>query len=401
MAVYDYQGLDRSGKAAVGMIDADNPRLARVKLRKSGIFPTDVSLRDASAVSEGLFSGRMTLAQTALLTRQWATLLGAGIPLIEAVTTLIEQTEGQAARKTCIDIREKVREGMTLASALDRHPKVFSSLYRQMVRAGEASGTLEQVMLRLADHLENQARLADRMISILAYPVLMLGISLLILLFLLTFVVPKVVVIFTDLRHALPLPTVILIAFSDFFVHYGWMVGLLGVAAMLLIRRHIATPRGRAQYDRMILTVPLIGRVVRMVAISRCTRTLATLLASGVPILEALSIAQQVVGNRVLEEAIQQANINIREGDSIADPLKRSGLFPPMVIQMIATGEKSGQLERMLQKVSESYDNEVETTMTRITALLSPLMILGMGLVVFFIVTAILLPIFEISQAVR
>jgi general secretion pathway protein F len=400
MAVYDYKGLDRNGKTTAGMIDADNPRLARARLRKGGIFPTAVSLRDAVA-EVSLFPGRMSLAQTAVLTRQWATLLGAGIPLIEAVTTLIEQTEGETARKTCLDIRERIREGMTLAAALDRHPRIFSPLYRQMVRAGEAGGQIEQVMLRLADHLENQARLGDRILSILAYPALMLLVSLLILLFLLTFVVPKVVVIFTDLRHALPLPTVILIGLSDFFIHYGWLLGLLSIVAVFLLRRHIAKPRGRAQYDRLILTLPLIGGVVRRIAISRCTRTLATLLASGVPILEALSIARQVVGNRVMEEVLQQANLNIREGESISDPLKRSGLFPPMVIQMIATGEKSGQLERMLQKVSESYDNEVETTVTRVTALLSPLMILGMGVIVFFIVTAILLPIFEISQAVR
>ncbi len=400
MAVYNYKGLDRSGKATTGAIDADNPRLARARIRKGGIFPTEVSLRDAAA-EVSLFPGRMSLAQTAVLTRQWATLLGAGIPLIEAVTTLIDQTEEETARKTCLDIRERIREGTTLAASLDRHPRIFSQLYRQMVRAGEAGGQLESVMLRLANHLENQARLRDRILSILAYPALMLLVSLLILLFLLTFVVPKVVVIFTDLRHALPLPTVILIELSDFFIHYGWMLGMLGIAAALLLRRHIAKPRGRAQYDRLILTLPLIGGIAKKIAISRCTRTLSTLLASGVPILEALSIARQVVGNRVMEEALQQASLNIREGESIADPLKRSGLFPPMVIQMVATGEKSGQLERMLQKVSESYDNEVETTVTRATALLSPLMILGMGVIVFFIVTAILLPIFEIGQAVR
>ncbi|MCG3115386.1 MAG: type II secretion system inner membrane protein GspF [Candidatus Manganitrophus sp. SA1] len=406
MAIYEYKGLDVEGKSKAGIVDADSPKVARAKLRKSGIFPVEITQTQQAAPTGlskpvTLFSERMTLAETAVMTRQLSTLLGAGISLMEALGALTEQVEKPAAKKIWIDVREGVKEGASLADALTRHPKVFSVLYRQMVRAGEASGTLDRILIRLADYLESQVRLRNKLFSILTYPVLMLFVSGAILIFLISFVVPKVTAIFADLNQALPLPTVILLALSDFLRGYGWLLIGAGVLGGMVYRRHIQTPRGREQYDRLLLRIPLAGRVAKMVAISRFTRTLATLLASGVPLLTALEIVQQVVGNKVLEEAIQGARGNIREGQSIADPLKRSGLFPPLVTHMIAIGEKSGELEGMLQKVSEAYDNEVETVVTGMTSLLAPLMILGMGGVVLFIVLAILLPIFEVSQIVK
>lgn len=406
MAIYEYKGLDVEGKSKAGIVDADSPKVARAKLRKSGIFPVEITQTQQAAPTGlskpvTLFSERMTLAETAVMTRQLSTLLGAGISLMEALGALTEQVEKPAAKKIWIDVREGVKEGASLADALTRHPKVFSMLYRQMVRAGEASGTLDRILVRLADYLESQVRLRNKLFSILTYPILMLIVSGAILIFLISFVVPKVTAIFADLNQALPLPTVILLALSDFLRGYGWLLMGAGVLGGMIYRRHIQTPRGREQYDRLLLRIPLAGRVAKMVAISRFTRTLATLLASGVPLLTALEIVQQVVGNKVLEEAIQGARGNIREGQSIADPLKRSGLFPPLVTHMIAIGEKSGELEGMLQKVSEAYDNEVETVVTGMTSLLAPLMILGMGGVVLFIVLAILLPIFEVSQIVK
>lgn len=406
MAIYEYKGLDVEGKSKAGIVDADSPKVARAKLRKSGIFPVEITQTQQAAPTGlskpvTLFSERMTLAETAVMTRQLSTLLGAGISLMEALGALTEQVEKPAAKKIWIDVREGVKEGASLADALTRHPKVFSVLYRQMVRAGEASGTLDRILVRLADYLESQVRLRNKLFSILTYPVLMLFVSGAILVFLISFVVPKVTAIFADLNQALPLPTEILLALSDFLRGYGWLLIGAGVLGGMMYRRHIQTPRGREQYDRLLLRIPLAGRVAKMVAISRFTRTLATLLASGVPLLTALEIVQQVVGNKVLEEAIQGARGNIREGQSIADPLKRSGLFPPLVTHMIAIGEKSGELEGMLQKVSEAYDNEVETVVTGMTSLLAPLMILGMGGVVLFIVLAILLPIFEVSQIVK
>lgn len=405
MAIFEYKGLDLHGKNTAGIVDADNARVARTKLRKNGIFPIEVApaRQAATGLSKPVltFSERVTLSETAIMTRQLATLLGAGISLMEALAALTEQVEKAVAKKVWVDVREGVKEGMSLADALGRHPKVFSTLYRQMVRAGEASGTLDRILIRLAGYLESQVRLRNKIFSILTYPVLMLVVSMLILVFLVSFVVPRVTAIFADLKQALPLPTVILLGLSHFLRSYGWFLVILGVIGVIALRRSLRTPEGRERYDRFILKAPLIGKVARMMAISRFTTTLATLLASGVPLLTSLEIVQQVVGNKVLEEAIQNARANIREGESIADPLKRSGLFPALVTHMIAIGEKSGELEGMLQKVSEAYDNEVETAVTGLTSLLAPLMILGMGIIVLFIVLAILLPIFEVSQVVK
>ncbi len=404
MAVFEYKGLDVRGKNTAGVIDADNPRQARSKLRQSGIFPTEVmSAKAAAAVQDReafSFGQGISLSDTALATRQMSTLLGAGLSIMESLAALIEQTENKAGKKIWVDVREGVKEGGTLADALSRHPKIFSTLYCQMVRAGEASGALDQILLRLADYLENQVRLRGKIFSMMTYPVLMMVVSMLILLFLVAYVVPKVTSIFDDLNQALPLPTIILLSISDFIQSYGWLVFLIIALGVFFLKRHINTPVGREKYDRISLKLPLIGRVVKMVAISRFTKTLSTLLASGVELLKALEIVQEVVGNKVLEETIQEARGNIREGEAIADPLKRSGLFPPLVTHMISIGEKSGELENMLQKVSEAYDNEVENVVTGMTSLLGPLMILGMGFAILFIVLAILLPIFEVSQMV-
>ncbi len=404
MAVFEYKGLDLRGKKMAGVIDADNPRQARSKLRQNGIFPTEVMTAKAAAAEQAReafsFGQKVSLSETALMTRQMATLTGAGLSIMESLAALIEQTENKASKKVWVDVREGVKEGSTFADALSRHPKVFSNLYCHMVRAGEASGALDKILLRLADYLENQVRLRGKIFSMMTYPILMMVVSGLILLFLVAYVVPKVTSIFDDLNQALPLPTVILLSISDFVIAYGWLLFLLLALGFFFLRRHIATPEGREKYDRISLKVPIFGKVVKMVAISRFTKTLATLLASGVQLLKALEIVQEVVGNKVLEETIREARGNIREGESIADPLKRSGLFPPLVTHMISIGEKSGELETMLQKVSEAYDNEVETTVTGMTSLLGPLMILGMGFAILFIVLAILLPIFEVSQMV-
>ncbi len=401
MAVYQYKGLNVKGKELTGVIDADNPLLAKARLRKSGIFPISVSPTDKADRSSPLFSERVTVSDLAVMTRQLSTLLGAGIPLLEALSVLLAQVEKRAAKKVWIDVREGIKEGMALSDALGRHPAFFPPIYGQMVRAGEASGTLDQILMRLSDYLESQARLRNKLFSLLTYPLLMLVLSLFILLFLISFVVPKVVAVFADLRQALPLPTVILLAVSDFLRDYGWFLLILGVASAVALKRHLGTPNGRRRYDRWALKAPVIGRVVQIVAISRFTRTLATLLASGLPLLSALEMVAQVVGNRMLEDAIQKARAEIREGEGMAEPLKRSGLFPPLVTHMVAVGEKSGALEGMLQKLSEAYDDEVETTVAALTSLLGPLLILGMGFIVLFIVLAILLPIFEMGQIVR
>lgn len=401
MAVYQYKGLNLKGKELTGVIDADNTLLARAKLRKSGVFPISVLPADNTDRSSPLFSERVTVSDLAVMTRQLSTLLGAGIPLMEALSVLLAQVEKRAAKKVWVDVREGIKEGMALSDTLERHPAFFPSIYYQMVRAGEASGTLDQILIRLADYLESQARLRNKLFSLLAYPLLMLVLSLFILLFLISFVVPKVTAVFADLKQALPLPTVILLSVSDFLRNYGWFSLILGAVSAVALKRYLGTPHGRRRYDRWALTIPIIGRVVQIVAVSRFTRTLAILLASGLPLLTAMEMVAQVVGNKMLEDAIQKARAEIREGEGMAEPLKRSGFFPPLVTHMVAVGEKSGALEGMLQKLSEAYDDEVETTVSGLTSLFGPLLILGMGLIVLFIVLAILLPIFEMSQMVR
>jgi general secretion pathway protein F len=397
MAVYAYRGLDQQGKAVAGRIDAQHPKLARTKLREKGIYPTDVVSETSGSFSDRGSSGRVAADDLILLTRQWATLLSAGIPVMEVLSTLAEQVETPGAKKVCGDLRDRIREGSSLTEALSRHPHVFSPLYCQMVRAGESSGTLDRMLVRLADHLEAEMRMREQIVSALTYPALMLTLSLLILIFILAFVVPKVTAVFIEMDQALPLPTRILLSVSGFLTRWGWVLTLLAAGGLIALKRG----RGSLRYDRSVLSLPIIGKVARMSAVARCTQTLSTLLAGGVPLLTALEIAQQVIGNRVIEEAFGVARAQIREGEGIAQPMKANGFFPPMAIQMIATGEKSGQLDVMLEKVAESYNREVATLLTRATALLSPLLVLGMGAIVFFIVLAVLLPIFEISHQIR
>lgn len=420
MAVYEYRGLTTEGRDISGIIDADSPKTARAKLRQSGIYPTDV-VEGAGEVSYGAGSSaqsdrsgsplpwlsrlrvaeRVGMMEVSLMTRHLATLTGAKLPLMEALSALMDQLEKGELRRIVAGVRERVKEGSSLAMALGQHPSVFSEIYINMVRAGEASGTLDGMLLRLADYLEYQVKLRNQLVAALTYPLFMVVIGGLILFGLVTFIVPKITLIFEEVHQVLPWPTVILIAVSHFLNDYWWIILLAGVLGVFALQQYIKTPAGRVQYDRFMLRMPVVGRVTLMVAISRFTRTLSTLLTSGVPLLQALDVVRNVVQNAVLAEAIDRARQNIGEGQSLAEPLRKSGMFPPLVTHMIAVGEKSGELEPMLVKVSEAYDNEVEAIVGTLTALLTPVMILVMGGVIGFIVMAILLPIFELSQIVR
>ncbi len=410
MPVFEYRGLSAEGKTVTGVIDAESPKVARAKLRRTGVFPIEVVQPAAQAPSEiptpakgGVFrlGSGVRRAEIAGFTRQLSTLISAGLPLMEVLSALLEQAENTELRKVLGAIRESVRGGASLADALEGFPREFSDLYRQMVRAGEASGTLDAILLRLADYLDNQLRLRNRVLSTLAYPLLMLLVSLSILVFLIAFVIPKVTTVFTGLGRALPLPTRLLIGLSDAIRFWGWLAIPAVAAAGWWIRKKITTPQGRERFDRRLLNLPLVGRLFKMTAVARFARTLATLLASGIPLLSAVKIARDVVGNRALARALDESAAAIREGESVAEPLRRSGLFPPLLTHMIAVGEASGELEGMLSKVAEAYDAEVETVVSTLTSLLGPVIILFMGVVVLFIVLAILLPIFEISQIVR
>jgi general secretion pathway protein F len=411
MPVYQYRGYRNDGGAATGIVDAENVKVARLKLRKEGVFPTDVVEQGHVSVRrpEGHIQGAHTIGRSsalssndlALMTRQFATLLVAGLPLVEALSVLVDQAEKKPVKGLFADIREQIRGGKSLSAVLEMHVKDFSPIYVHMVRAGEASGALDQILFRLAEFLEKQLALKNKVTNAILYPALMLIVGVSVLFFLMTFVVPKITAVFVSMKQALPWPTVALMSVSRFFADYWMVLAALVIGGGLLLRRFVRTEAGRMAADRLILRLPLIGDVARMVSISRLTSTLATMLASGVQLLDALDVSKRVMNNRVLEETVEGARQNIREGETIADPLKRSGEFPALVTHMIAVGERSGEMEEMLRRVSQIYDGEVERVITRLTSLLEPIMILVMGVVVFFIVVAILLPIFEMGQMVR
>jgi general secretion pathway protein F len=410
--VYQYRGYKADGASATGIVDAESPKVARLKLRKDGVFPTEMAEQDgankahvirssSTVIAAATRSQVLTVTDVALMTRQLATLLVAGLPLVDALGVLMDQMEKKAVKGLLADVRESIRGGASYSAVLERYPRDFSPIYVHMVRAGEASGALDQILFRLAEFLEKQLALKHKVTNAILYPAIMLVVGTLVLFFLVTFVVPKITAVFAHSKQALPWPTIVLMEISHFCSDY-WMVLLAAVlAAIWGIRRVKKTETGQVLADRMLLRLPLIGQVARMVSISRLASTLATMLSSGVQLLDALDVSKRVMNNRVLEQAVEEARQNIREGETIAEPLKRSGEFPPLVTHMIAVGEKSGEMEEMLRRIGQIYDGEVDRVITRFTSLLEPVMIVVMGVVVLFIVVAILLPIFEMGQMVR
>lgn len=413
MPVFEYRGFSEAGKAISGVRDAESAKALRGLLRKDGVFLTEVvaERRSAGAVAAGgtaknlklkqLFVGRISTDDVAILTRQLATLLGAGIPLVEGLNALIEQVEHERLKTIMTQVKDRVNEGSTLADALAAHPRAFSSLYVNMVRSGEHSGALDVVLTRLADFTEGQARLRSKIMGTLTYPAIMMLIGSAIVMVLLTVVVPKISRMFEDMGATLPLLTRILIGFANLLSQYWWALLLLLALAFWQFQRWRATPRGTAKFDAFVLTIPIFGPLLRMLAIARFTRTLSTLLKSGVPLLTAMEIVKALVTNTVLSGVIENARDAIREGESIAAPLKRSGQFPPIVYHMVAIGERSGQLEDMLLNVANAYDSQVETRIAALTSLLEPIMIVMMGGVVAFIVFSILMPILQMNTLVR
>ena len=335
------------------------------------------------------------------MTRQLSTLLSGGLPLISALSALIDQVENPHLKKVITSVREMVSEGSSLTDAMAQHSNVFSELYVNMVRAGEASGTLDIIFLRLADFAEGQVKMMNKIRTALAYPFFMLLFGIAVVFFLVTFVIPRVTDIFVDMQQKLPLPTVILIFLSDTFKQFWWMILICGVALFIFVRRYARTEKGRERFDRLKINVPLFGDLIQKIYVSRFSKTLGTLLESGIPIVVSLDIVKNVVNNKIIAQSIEEAKENIREGEDISSPLKRTKMFPPMVTHMLAIGEKSGNIETMLSKISDAYDNEVETRISLLTSMLEPIMILLMGLIVLFIVLSVLLPIFEINQMIR
>ena len=405
MPIYEYKGLNQSGKSVKGILDAESKAALRQVLQGKGVFVTEVyeGKGSASGESRDVDFKRMLqfvgLRDVAVLTRQLATLLKAGIPLVESLTALTEQAEKDELRRALSDIRQKVNEGSALATAMADHPKIFGDLYVNMVRAGESSGNLDVVLMRLTEFLENQLDLRSKVIGAMIYPIVMTFVGMAILGFLFAFVIPKVTKIFKDQDQALPFITRVLLLIAD-VVSHGWFIIIpLMIAAVLGFRWWKASPKGRPTWDRFVLKVPVFGQIVRLIAVARFSRTLGTLLASGVPLLQALDIVKNILGNVRLIDVIEDVRVNVREGESIAQPLKRSGEFPSLVTHMIAIGERTGQLEEMLENVAITYNQQVDVRIQALTTLLEPLMIVIMGVAVGFIVFAIMLPILQLNQS--
>jgi general secretion pathway protein F len=412
--VFEYTGLTEAGKNVRGIRDAESSKVLRQLLRKDGVYLTEARAAEAGAVvgeqKTGLsreidvgamlgFTG-VSAQDLAIATRQLATLIGAGIPLVEALTALVDQIEQPRLKRIMGVVKQKVNEGSSLADALREHPKAFSDLYVNMIRAGESSGALDVVLVRLADFTESQAQLRNKILGAMLYPAIMVVVGIAIVSILFVVVIPKVTKIFEDMNVTLPWTTRILIGVSTFARDYWYFIVVLLPAVVFGVRRYVRTPRGRAFWDRAKLRAPIFGELIRMLALSRFAKTLATLLASGVPLLTAMDIVKNIVSNTLLASVIDNARDAIREGESIAAPLKRSGQFPPLVYHMIAIGERSGQLEEMLQNVARSYEAQVEMRVGALTSLLEPVMIVAMGGGVAFIVFSILMPIMQLNTFV-
>jgi len=406
MPTFEYTALNKLGRTERGEVRADSLDEARRDLRAQHIHVLDIEAA-VPAGAEHAAGGRrirvrgIRTRDVAVAARQLATLLHAGMPLVPALGALVEQLADRPLAQVFSAIRDKVNRGGTLALALEDHPRVFSVLFVNMVRAGESAGALEDVLLRLAEMLEKRANLAGKVKSALAYPLFMAIVGILVVVFLLHFVIPSIARLFEEMNRALPWPTILLIEVSEFFEKYLWALLLAVGTAFVLARLWVTTPRGRLAWDRLKLKIPLFGDLALKIAVARFARTLGVLLASGVSILDALDIVKPVVGNAVLVNALDGVRNFVSHGESIADPLRRSGVFPPVVFHMIAVGEASGGVEEGLINVADAYDNEVQSSVEALTSLLEPTLILVMGAVVGFIVLAILLPIFDINQAIH
>ena len=408
MPAFEYKGINASGKEVSGVRDADNERALRSLLKRDGIFLTRVGKGPqkgqsvlATEVDLSKYFERINATDIALFTRQLATLTKASIPLVDALGATVEQSEKPRLRKILAELKQDVMEGANLAGALKKHEEVFGPIFPNMVRAGEASGTLDQVLLQLAEFTESSVKLKQKVQSAMMYPIIMVAVGGLLLAGMFAYVIPQITQIFQDTGQELPMLTQVLIGMSHALRSWWWLVMLLSAFGIWGFRRWKSTDKGRYSWDSKKLGFPIFGPLVLMIGVSRFTRTLSTLLGSGVPLLTALDITKNVLGNEVLIEIIEEARIAVKEGSSLADPLKRSGRFPPIVTQMVAIGERSGALEEMLTVVSDAYESQVENRIAGLTSLLEPVMIIGMGITISIIVFAVLMPILQMNEFVQ
>lgn len=413
MPMYAFKGIANNGKSVTGVRDADSPKTLRQILRKDGVLVTSFELSKGGKAAKdqnakrgglskevdlgGLFGG-VGKAEIAVFTRQMATLLRSGIPLADSLGALVDQVTNVRLKSPLSEVRAAVNEGSAFADALAKHPKLFDELFVSMVRAGEIAGNLDEVLSRLADFLENSQKLKSKIQGAMIYPMVMVVVGIGIMAVLMIKVIPEITSMFTSQGKVLPLNTRFLIATSGFMGRYWLWILLASIAGGMLFTRWIKSKEGKPVWHRFTLKLPVIGELVRTINVGRFSRTLGTMLQSGVPMLRALDTAKQIVGNVLIQDAIEEAKRAVTEGESLATTLKKSGQFPATMIHMVAVGEKAGQLEQMLERVAITYESEVDTKLSRFTALLEPMMLVVMGGAVAFIVFSILQPIMDLGQ---
>ena len=406
MAVFEYKALAETGKMTKGIIDAETAASARRKLREQQLFPTEITEsfgKDSKTQSEFNvkmgFSGVST-RDLSLMTRQLAVLLRAGMPLVESLKALTDQTSNNRLKKTIYDIRSTVLEGKTLADGLGAHPKVFSPLYVNMVRAGEASGSLEPVLFRLDSILDHQAKLKAKIISTLAYPCFMVLFAIALISFLTLVIMPKITDLFTKRDQQLPKITEWLMWSTDFISSYWYLIIAASVLLLVGWRSWVSYPGGRKQWDRFKLKVPLFGTLHLKLICGRFARILGTMLESGLTMMKALEVVNTIIGNTHIEATLRDVMADVRKGRGLSVPMGESGEFPAMLVNMIDLGQRSGELDDMLRQTADTYDDDVEVTIEAIVSLMEPVIIITMGVFVGLLVLSILMPILEMSSTI-
>ncbi|HEX4377981.1 MAG TPA: type II secretion system inner membrane protein GspF [Steroidobacteraceae bacterium] len=407
MGAFEYTALDTTGRSRKGVIEGDTPKHVRSLLRERQLMPLTIEQVAAqeSRINKG--AGRFALgrgvsaADVSLVTRQISTLVKAGLPLEEALLAVSQQTEKPRVQSIILGVRAKVVEGHTLASGLADFPRVFPEIYRATVSAGEQSGHLDAVLERLADYTESRDQMRQKVIGALLYPLVLTAMCFGIVSILLTYVVPKVIEVFEANKAKLPLATRILVGVSDFLRHEGIWIVLAVVVGLVIFSRALKSPKNRRRWHLALLTLPVAGKILRGFNTARFTRTLSILVASAVPVLDALRIASEVVMNLPMRDAVNDAAARVREGAPIGKSLATSRLFPPMTIHLISSGESSGELQAMLERAATNQENELESLLAAMVGLMGPLLIVGMGMIVMGIVFAMLLPIFEMNQLIH
>lgn len=407
MPIYEYKAINKAGKSVKGSIDADSQRLARQKLKQKGIFATEVIEGSESKNSDNrdvlkfLKADKISTQDLAVMTRQLATLIGAGLPLVAALNALSDQTESSTLKRIIVSVKEQIEEGSTFAKAIGKYPKAFPRLYTNMIHAGESSGTLQTVLMNLAEHLESTVALRSKIRSALIYPIVMLTFCFLVVIGLFIFVIPNIVEIFTKQGATLPLPTQIMIGISDFLISYWWSIPVFIGLTVFTLKWYYNQEIGRSKIDKLMLRLPILGPINLKIQTARISLTLGALLNSGVQLLTALDITRKMIVNIHVDKALETAREGVKEGKSLAQELKKANIFPSMLFHMIAVGEKSGSLEAMLNKAGSAYESEVNNTLEGLTSLLEPLLMIVVGAIVLSIVVSVMLPMADLIDVIQ